>query len=71
MKIPPNTTIHGEGHRVKAGIGNAANCRKAVSEAIAKRAYEIYQHQGCRPGQDLQIGALQKANSFSRFLVWS
>lgn len=39
-------------HWIMASIGNAANCRKAISEAIAKRAYEIYQDQGCRPGQD-------------------
>jgi hypothetical protein len=52
MKIPPTSTMHDEEHWVKAKIGNTANCRKAISEAIAKRAFEIYQHQGCRPGQD-------------------
>lgn len=39
-------------HWIKARIGDAEGCRKAISEAIAKRAYEIYQDQGCRPGQD-------------------
>ena len=52
MKIQPNATIRDEGYLVKARIGNAVNCRRAISDAIAKRAYEIYQHQGCRPGQD-------------------
>jgi hypothetical protein len=52
MKIRPNATMRGEEHLVRAKIGNALNCRKAISEAIAKRAYEIYQHQGCRSGQD-------------------
>ncbi len=52
MKIQPNATIRDEGHLVKARIGNAVNCRRAISDALAKRAYEIYQNQGCRPGQD-------------------
>jgi len=52
MKTPPTSTMHDEEHWVKAKIGNMANRRKAISEAIAKRAFEIYQHQGCRPGQD-------------------
>ena len=52
MKIPPSSTMRDEGHWVKAKIGDTSNCRKAISEAIAKRAFEIYQHQGCRPGQD-------------------
>jgi hypothetical protein len=50
MRNPPNTIMHGDGPRVKARIGDAVNCRKAISEAIAKRAYEIYQHQCCRSG---------------------
>jgi hypothetical protein len=52
MKIQPNTAICGKQHLAKATIADAANCRKAISEAIAKRAYEIYQEKGCRPGQD-------------------
>jgi hypothetical protein len=52
IKIPLSSTMRDEGHWVKAKIGDTANCRKAISEAIAKRAFEIYQHQGCRPGQD-------------------
>jgi Protein of unknown function (DUF2934) len=51
MSIRASATIR-EGHLVKAKIGNAADCRKAISDAIERRAYEIYQHQGCRPGQD-------------------
>ena len=35
-----------------AKIGNAADCRKGISAAIAKRAYEIYQSQGRRLGRD-------------------
>jgi hypothetical protein len=46
------STSRGEKPLVKVRIGNAAKCRKAISEAIAKRAYEIYQNQGCRTGQD-------------------
>jgi hypothetical protein len=52
MKIPPSSTMHDEGHWVEAKIGITANCRKAISEAIAKRAFEIYQQQGYRSGQD-------------------
>jgi hypothetical protein len=52
MKIQPNTAVCGERHLVKARIGDATNCRKAISEAIAKRAYEMYQEKGSRPGQD-------------------
>jgi hypothetical protein len=52
MKIQPNTAICGKQHLAKATIADAANCRKAILEAIAKRAYEIYQEKGCRPGQD-------------------
>ena len=51
MSIRASATIRA-GHLVKAKIGNAADCRKAISDAIERRAYEIYQHQGCRPGQD-------------------
>ena len=52
MKTPPSSTMRDGGHWIKAKIGNTADCRKAISEAIAKRAFEIYPHQGCRPGQD-------------------
>lgn len=37
-------------HFVAAKIGNAADCRKRISKAIAKRAYELYECRGRGPG---------------------
>ncbi len=37
---------------VRARIGNVSECLGAISAAIAKRAYEIYQTRGGRPGND-------------------
>ena len=45
---------HANDHSVLAKIGNAADCRKSIRATIAKRAYEIYQRQGSRPGHDQQ-----------------
>jgi hypothetical protein len=52
VKFTTDAAARGERHWAKARLGNAASCRKAISEAIAKRAYEIYENRGCRPGQD-------------------
>lgn len=41
-------------HAVHVKIGNAPECRKAISAAIAKRAFEIYQLRGRAPGCDLE-----------------
>ena len=52
MKDQPETAVPNTGHIVAAKIGNAAECHKAISAAVAKRAFEIYQRQGRRPGRD-------------------
>lgn len=44
--------VPGRSNLIPARIGNASDCRKGISEAVSKRAYEIYQRQGCRPGHD-------------------
>lgn len=38
--------------RIKVKIGDSQACHQAISAAIAKRAYEIYQRRGCGPGRD-------------------
>jgi len=43
-----------ERRAVNVGIGNASECQRAISAAIAKRAYEIYQLRGRIPGCDLE-----------------
>lgn len=52
MKGQLETVVPTNDHFVVAKIGNAADWRKSISAAIAKRAYEIYQSQGRRPGRD-------------------
>ncbi|MGC2737854.1 MAG: DUF2934 domain-containing protein [Candidatus Acidiferrales bacterium] len=51
MKNSQENAILGE-HGVHVEIANAADYRKAISAAVKKRAYEIYQRHGSRPGQD-------------------
>jgi hypothetical protein len=66
MKGQPETVMPREGHFVRAKIGNAADCRRAISAAIAKRAYEIYERQGRRRGRDQENWwALRRAKSSS------
>jgi HSP20 family molecular chaperone IbpA len=52
VKNQPDTAGPSTGHIVAARIGNAANHVKAISAAVSKRAFEIYQRQGRRPGRD-------------------
>lgn len=52
MKGQPQTVMPREGRFVQVKIGNAADCRRAISADIAKRAYEIYERQGRRRGRD-------------------
>ena len=51
MKNSPENAILGE-HVVHVEIGNAADYRERISAAVSRRAYEIYQRHGSRPGQD-------------------
>jgi len=51
MKNSQGNTVLGE-HVVHVEIGNAADYREAISAAVNKRAYEIYQRHGSRPGHD-------------------
>jgi hypothetical protein len=39
---------------IKMKIGNPLECRQAISAAIAKRAYEIYQRRGRGPGRECE-----------------
>jgi Protein of unknown function (DUF2934) len=52
MKNQRGKPIFNKGQTIVAKLGNARDYREAISEAIKKRAYEIYQRQGCRPGRD-------------------
>jgi hypothetical protein len=52
MKDRPETAKSWEKHIAKVKFGNTEDCLKTVSAAIAKRAYEIYERQGRRPGCD-------------------
>jgi Protein of unknown function (DUF2934) len=51
MENSQGNAIFGE-HVVHAEIGNAADYREAISAAVKKRAYEVYQRHGSRPGHD-------------------
>src|SRR5580700_12122567 len=61
VKFTTDAAARGERHWAKARLGNAASCRKATAEAIAKRAYEIYENRGCRPGQDRNNGRVAES----------
>jgi hypothetical protein len=52
MKRSRETPLLGKDHSVTASLGNPMECRITLSSAIAKRAYEIYERQGRRPGND-------------------
>jgi hypothetical protein len=52
MKGQLETVVPRKDQFAIAKIGNAADCCKNISAAIAKRAYEIYQSQGRRLGRD-------------------
>lgn len=46
------TAEPGKARASSVKIGNATECSKAISDAVAKRAYEIYERSGCQPGSD-------------------
>ena len=52
MKNQRERPIFNKGQTPVATLGNVGDYREALSEVIKKRAYEIYQRQGCRPGRD-------------------
>lgn len=48
----PSSAEATEAHAANVRIGNAADCRKAIWDAVAKRAYEIYERSGREPVSD-------------------
>ena len=52
MKGQSQTVVRVKEEPIVTKIGDAADFRKKMSAAIAKRAYEIYQRQGRRLGRD-------------------
>ncbi|MGB7022466.1 MAG: Hsp20/alpha crystallin family protein [Candidatus Acidiferrales bacterium] len=52
MTNKPLITEFGEVGATNVRIGDATECRKAISDAVAKRAYEIYERSGRQPGCD-------------------
>lgn len=52
MTDKPLTAESSEAQATNVRIGNATECRKAISDAVAKRAYEIYERSGRQPGSD-------------------
>jgi len=52
MKDKSLTAESGEARASNVKIGNATECSKAISDAVAKRAYEIYEGSGRQPGCD-------------------
>jgi hypothetical protein len=54
MNAQTKSSVPCKEHPVDVKIGNVADCRKRMSGAIAKRAYEIYQRDERHPGRDLE-----------------
>lgn len=52
MTNKPLTAESSEAPVSNVRIGDATECRKAISDAVAKRAYEIYERAGRQPGCD-------------------
>src|SRR5579864_5978386 len=52
MTDKPPTAESGEARITNVKIGDAIVCSKAISDAVAKRAYEIYERSGRQPGCD-------------------
>ena len=52
MKSQRGNSIFNKGQTTVAKLGNAGDYLQAISSAIKKRAYEIYQRERCRPGRD-------------------
>jgi Protein of unknown function (DUF2934) len=44
--------VFNKAQSIVAKLGNAGDYRRAISGAMKRRAYEIYERQGCRPGRD-------------------
>lgn len=51
----------GEVRATDERIGDATECRKAISKAVAKRAYEIYERSGRQPGCDRKNWSLAES----------
>lgn len=52
MTDKPPTAEPVEARAPNVKIGNATECSKSILDAVAKRAYEIYERSGCQPGSD-------------------
>lgn len=52
MTNKPPTSEPVEARAPSVKIGNATECSKSISDAVAKRAYEIYERSGRQPGSD-------------------
>lgn len=52
MMDKPPTAEPGKARTPSVKIGNSTECSKAISDAVAKRAYEIYERSGRQPGSD-------------------
>lgn len=61
MTDKPLTTESSEAQATNVRIGNATECRKAISDAVAKRAYEIYERSGRQAGCDRKNWSLAES----------
>ncbi|HLJ40647.1 MAG TPA: DUF2934 domain-containing protein [Candidatus Acidoferrales bacterium] len=59
-----NKPLAAESRKARAAnvrIGDATECRKAISDAVAKRAYEIYERSGRQAGCDCKNWSLAES----------
>lgn len=61
MTDKPLTAESGEGPTTNVRIRDATECRKSISDAVAKRAYEIYERAGRQPGCDRKNWSLAES----------
>lgn len=61
MTNKPLTAESGEAPATNVRIGDATECRKAISNAVAKRAYEIYERSRRQPGCDRKNWSLAES----------
>lgn len=61
MTDKPLTAESREARATNVRIGDANECRKAISNAVAKRAYEIYERSGRQPGCDRKNWSLAES----------
>lgn len=61
MTDKPLVTESDEAQATDVRIGDAMECRKAISDAVAKRAYEIYERSGRQAGCDRKNWSLAES----------